>query len=331
MNAPHRRNFITLRSQVLDSLLDIIDVEDDDDGEDDHDIGFREFARVMTAADVFKMKALAPRPTATHLDEREQARQEALQYLRPGVLVSPACEPASQLTLPWLFDTCAWVCQCEELRKFQEQVKNKITAKYGKHSFSSAFKWIDADRTGSITREEFKQAMRDFNLSGVRENILDTLCDFIDQDGSGSCVQPANERVRADSSCGSHARARAACSRVPRVCAGAISGRCHAMGAVAQGKGDGRSGQAWLLKEMFWRLAIARVRCWLLACVVPRCVPARKYKKNRHAPAHFPQQTKCARDNAAAQNSMRKPQARVRRRDGGIAGRTHSRQRPRRQ
>ena len=78
------------RSQVLDSLLDIIDVEDDDDGEDDHDIGFREFARVMTAADVFKMKALAPRPTATHLDEREQARQEALQYLRPGVLVSAA-------------------------------------------------------------------------------------------------------------------------------------------------------------------------------------------------------------------------------------------------
>ena len=119
-----------------------------------------------------------------------------MQYLRPGVLVSPACEPASQLTLPWLFDTCAWVCQCEELRKFQEQVKNKITAKYGKHSFSSAFKWIDADRTGSITREEFKQAMRDFNLSGVRENILDTLCDFIDQDGSGSCVQPANERAR---------------------------------------------------------------------------------------------------------------------------------------
>ena len=306
MNAPHRRNFITLRSQVLDSLLDIIDVEDDDDGEDDHDIGFREFARVMTAADVFKMKALAPRPTATHLDEREQARQEALQYLRPGVLVSPACEPASQLTLPWLFDTCAWVCQCEELRKFQEQVKNKITAKYGKHSFSSAFKWIDADRTGSITREEFKQAMRDFNLSGVRENILDTLCDFIDQDGSGSCVQPANERVRADSSCGSHARARAACSRVPRVCAGAISGRCHAMGAVEQGKGDGRSGQAWLLKEMFWRL-IDRP-CSVLAVGVC-CAALRsraQIQKNRHAPAHFPQQTKCARDIhiALAKNSI---------------------------
>merc|ERR1712216_933566 len=95
------------------------------------------------------------------LDAREQARQDALEHLRPGVGM-------------------------DELRKFQEQVKSKITGKWGRHSFSTAFKWIDADRTGSITREEFKQAMKDFNLSGVKENLLDTLCDFIDQDNSGS-------------------------------------------------------------------------------------------------------------------------------------------------
>ena len=46
--------------------------------------------------------------------------------------------------------------------------------------------WIDADRTGSITREEFKNALHTLNLAGVRESILDNLCDFIDEDHSGS-------------------------------------------------------------------------------------------------------------------------------------------------
>lgn len=154
---------IAVRKPVLDTLLDIIDAEDNDDGGDDHDIGFKEFARVMTAADVFKMAALAPKPQEHNpiVEAREKARREALKYLRPGV---------SQ----------------EELRKFQEQVKSKISAKYGKHAFTSAFKWIDADRTGSITREEFKHSLGTLNLAGVREEILDTLCDFIDTSGDGS-------------------------------------------------------------------------------------------------------------------------------------------------
>jgi hypothetical protein len=119
-------------------------------------------ARVMTAADVFKMKALAKRPTSVVLDDKEKARQEALECLRPGV-------------------------GQEELRKFHEQVKSKIVGKWARHSFSSAFKLIDADRTGSITRTEFKDAMLNiFNVSGIRESILDTLCDFIDQDNSGA-------------------------------------------------------------------------------------------------------------------------------------------------
>ena len=156
---------VNIRKPVLDSLLDIIDVEDDSDdpGADpnEHDIGFREFARVFCAADLFKLKALAPRPTNAAMDAREKAKAAAMEHLRPGVLA-------------------------EELRKFHEQVRSRITAKYGKHSFSSAFKWIDADRTGSITRDEFKEALKQLNLAGVRENILDTLCDFIDQDASGS-------------------------------------------------------------------------------------------------------------------------------------------------
>ena len=154
---------ISVRQPVLDTLLDIIDAEDNDDGGDGHDIGFKEFSRVMQAADVFKMAALGPRPSEVNpvLMEKEKQRKEALKHLRPGV---------SQ----------------EELRKFQEQVKSKISAKYGKHAFTSAFKWIDADRTGSITRDEFKKALSDLNLAGGKEAVLDTLCDFIDSSGDGT-------------------------------------------------------------------------------------------------------------------------------------------------
>ena len=51
-------------------------------------------------------------------------------------------------------------------------MKTKISSKYGKHSFSSAFKWIDADRTGSITREEFKEALHKLNLAGASNACL---------------------------------------------------------------------------------------------------------------------------------------------------------------
>jgi len=152
---------VSIRKPVLDSLIDIIDVEDNDDGDDDNDIGFREFARVMTAADFFKMKALAPRPTSHVMDERERLRVEALEHMRPGVTA-------------------------DSLRKFHEQVKSKILARKGKHTWTETFKLIDADRTGTITREELKNFLKTYNLAMVKENILDTLCDFIDCDNSGS-------------------------------------------------------------------------------------------------------------------------------------------------
>jgi Ca2+-binding EF-hand superfamily protein len=164
---------LNLPKAVLDSLMDIIDVEDDDDGDEDHDIAFREFARVMQAADVFKMGVLEPRPDQSKRDlARQTARQEALEHLRPGVT-------------------------CDELRKYQELVKSKIQAKHKTSAFTSAFKWIDADRTGSITREEFKEALASLNLNMVRPAVLETLCDFIDSDGSGSFGYAEFSRVLA--------------------------------------------------------------------------------------------------------------------------------------
>lgn len=140
----------------MDTLLDIIDIEDNDDGGDDHDIGFREFARVMGAADVFKMRALAPRPDSKKAVANENLRMEALGHLRLGVTQ-------------------------EEMRKAQTTIKEKISAKHGKHAFTNAFKWMDKDRTGSITREEFKQALYELNLGmAIRDDIINNLCDFID-------------------------------------------------------------------------------------------------------------------------------------------------------
>ena len=66
-------NITNISEPTILSLLDIMDVQDNDDGGGDYDIGFREFARVMTAADLFKMRALAERPKrgATIVDEQE--------------------------------------------------------------------------------------------------------------------------------------------------------------------------------------------------------------------------------------------------------------------
>jgi len=162
-HALHRLNVTNISKPCLDSLLDIIDVEDNDDGGEDHDIGFREFARVMGAADVFKMRALHPEVKASKTQVKmENTRQANLGNLRPGVTQ-------------------------EEMRKAQSTIKEKISAKHGKHAFTNAFKAMDKDRSGSITREEFKQCLFDFNLGmAIRDDIIDNLCDFIDADKSGS-------------------------------------------------------------------------------------------------------------------------------------------------
>lgn len=161
-DAMRKLNITGISKACLDTLLDIIDIEDNDDGGDDHDIGFREFARVMGAADVFKMRALAPRPDSKKAVANENLRMEALGHLRLGVTQ-------------------------EEMRKAQTTIKEKISAKHGKHAFTNAFKWMDKDRTGSITREEFKQALYELNLGmAIRDDIINNLCDFIDVDKSGS-------------------------------------------------------------------------------------------------------------------------------------------------
>lgn len=69
-----------------------------------------------------------------------------------------------------------------DLRKAQHLVKEHITNKYKK--LSSAFKFIDRDRTGTITRDELKQALADLNLTQIRPDVIETLIDFIDIDPS---------------------------------------------------------------------------------------------------------------------------------------------------
>lgn len=48
--------------------------------------------------------------------------------------------------------------------------------------FTKAFKWIDRDRTGSITREELVQALRELNiLDGLlQEEVVENVIDFMD-------------------------------------------------------------------------------------------------------------------------------------------------------
>ena len=68
-----------------------------------------------------------------------------------------------------------------EMRKAQQIIKEKFSTKYKR--LDSAFKNLDRDRTGTITREELLIGFSEFNLDElIRKEVMDTILDFIDID-----------------------------------------------------------------------------------------------------------------------------------------------------
>lgn len=75
-----------------------------------------------------------------------------------------------------------------ELRNAQMQIVNKLLARYGQAGPSGAmrraFTTWDADRTGTISREELEDGLR-LNNVVITRPVLDKLFSMIDYDGSG--------------------------------------------------------------------------------------------------------------------------------------------------
>ena len=50
---------------------------------------------------------------------------------------------------------------------------------------TDAFKFIDADRTGYLERDEIKRLLLEFNIVDIKDDAIETLIDFADFDGDG--------------------------------------------------------------------------------------------------------------------------------------------------
>ena len=149
---------LSVRPPVLDSLIDLMDVENDVEDDDDAgptDIGFREFARVFQAADILHLKAMAP----SKRPKLSVAKAVALARLPPGV-------------------------RAADVRQAQTALKEKLLTRFS--SLSKAFKGLDKNRTGSITRAELEDALSLMQIAeGIKPQALTALIDLIDDEREG--------------------------------------------------------------------------------------------------------------------------------------------------
>ena len=71
----------------------------------------------------------------------------------------------------------------DDLRKAANQIKEKLLSKYG--ILTKAFRAIDEDGSGTITRDELDRYIGSLHLT-LRKNVVDALFETIDADASGS-------------------------------------------------------------------------------------------------------------------------------------------------
>lgn len=71
----------------------------------------------------------------------------------------------------------------DELRHAQKLINDKLTTRFS--TLQRAFKTMDADRSGSISRAELEFTLEVFNLQDIRKATVDRLFSLIDYDGNG--------------------------------------------------------------------------------------------------------------------------------------------------
>ena len=127
-------------------------------------IDYAEFARIISADDICSLRnTLSNNPdtavtyTQTTGLVKKKYREGAAQ-MRPGVTKEQVNEAA---------------------KAFKDELEEKYTR------LTDAFKFIDADRTGTLDRAEVKRLLVEFNIPDISEATIETLIDFADFDGDG--------------------------------------------------------------------------------------------------------------------------------------------------
>ena len=141
---------LDIKHHLLTKIIEVADVDGDGD------IDYAEFARIMTCEDIVKEYQNSRELKGMATGEKE--RRVGGPTLRPGV--TP-----------------------DQLRSAQQTFKSEFEEKYRR--LTDAFKFIDADRTGYLERDEIKRLLLEFNIVDITPEVIDNLIDFADYDGDG--------------------------------------------------------------------------------------------------------------------------------------------------
>ena len=84
----------------------------------------------------------------------------------------------------------------KELEAAHDIIREKLQARFT--SFRKAFKEIDENRSGRVTKVEALRMLMMLNLTNVREKVMNRLCDIMDRDGNGVDYNEFSEWLMAD-------------------------------------------------------------------------------------------------------------------------------------
>lgn len=163
---------LDISGKVLSKLIEIADMDGDGD------IDYAEFARIMTAENILALKDTKsgdPGGTGQKAGVTKITGLKGADPLREG---GPTLRPG---------------VTAKEVQYAQRMLRQELEEKYA--SLTKAFKFIDADRTGFLEREEMKRLLVEFNITDVSDGAIETLIDFADYGGDGEIAFAEFARV----------------------------------------------------------------------------------------------------------------------------------------
>ena len=152
------------------------------DFDGDGSINFAEFARIMTADNILKLKNTLVADTSAWVQKTRR-------------------KPSSLTTTTLRIRTARWLqvdtrsaehaklrrtgASLAQLRKAHATYKKLILARYD--SFKDAFNAIDADRSGLLRRAELRKFLGSLSKS-IPDKVITSLIDFCDSDGDAKTL-----------------------------------------------------------------------------------------------------------------------------------------------
>lgn len=168
---------LSIPEHVLDRMIDLADF--DGDGS----INFAEFARIMTADNILKLKnTLVADTSAWGSKDPEKALVVDYHDLADKNRQMAAGGYEGSAEHAKLRRTGASLAQ---LRKAHATYKKLILARYD--SFKDAFNAIDADRSGLLRRAELRKFLGSLSKS-IPDKVITSLIDFCDSDGDAKTL-----------------------------------------------------------------------------------------------------------------------------------------------